>query len=244
MSSNYEISVVLPSGGILYEGIEPEVTLRHITTKEEKKLLASTSDNTLDNLIKSCVVEPEGLDMNQLISADKHFLMLKLRIHTYGSDYNVEGKCPYCGERHNYTINLDDFPVYELTEKDLEKLKITLPVSGDKLELRLLTGADIDAINRQAKKMAKILKCDRDELEYVIRMARHIKSINGKEVDNGSAQGYVEEMHAKDSAYFWYCLDEIQIGYDTTVEVVCPGCRQDIEFAMPMTKEFFRPTFG
>lgn len=244
MSSNYEISVELPSRGLVYNTeIDPHIILRHITTREEKKMLASTSDNTLENLIQDCIVEPQDINVKKLIAADRHFLMMKLRIHTYGSEYNVEIMCPYCGTKHEFKLNLDDFPVYMFDESIKLPLKITLPMSGDVLELRLLDGADIEAVNRQAKKMAKMMKIDKSELEYVLRMAKHIVTINGEEVDNGTAQGYVENMHARDSAYFWFCLDEIKIGYDTTVEVICPECRREIESELPITKEFFRPSF-
>lgn len=244
MSSNYEISVELPSRGLVYDPpIDPIITLRHITTREEKKMLASTSDNALEVLIKDCIVEPKDLDVKKLIAADRHFLMMKLRIHTYGSEYNVEGRCPLCNAKHDFKIDLDEFPVNMLDEDFKQPIAITLPMSGDKLELRLLQGSDVEAVNRQAKKMAKMMKVDKSELEYVLRMAMHIVSINGKEVDNGTAQGYVENMHARDSAYFWFCLDEIKIGYDTTIEVMCPDCRRDIEFEMPITREFFRPSF-
>lgn len=243
--SNYEITANLPSRGLVYDGeVNPQINLRHITTKEEKKLIASTSSNALDTLIESCIVEPKGLKVNKLIPADKHYLMLQLRIHTYGSNYHVEGTCPVCSNKKEYSIDLNDFPVIELADDYKDKLKFTLPVSQDELQLRLLTGEDLESIKRQAKKLAKTLRVDVDELEYVIRMSRHIVSINGEEMNDGRAQGYVEAMHAQDSAYFWYMLDEVLVGYDTMIEVVCPKCRNEIEFNMPITGEFFRPRFN
>lgn len=242
--SNYEISTQLPSKGLVYNGeIDPNIVLRHITTKEEKKLIASTSGSALEDLIKACVVKPADLDIKKLIGADKHFLMMKLRIHTYGSTYHVEGKCPECGKKKEYKINLDDFVVSELDDNFTLPITFTLPVSGDKVSVRLLNGYDEDSIDRQSKKMSKKLGIDIDEYKYVVRMAKHIVAINGEEYDEGSAQGYVEKMHARDSAYFWYKLDEIQVGYDTTVEVVCSKCKTEIEFTMPITGEFFRPRF-
>lgn len=242
--SNYEITAKLPSRGLLYGGeIDPNITLRHITTKEEKKLIASTSEDALDNLIKACIVSPKDLNLDDLLPADKHYLMMKLRCHTYGSDYHVEGTCPVCSTKKEYKINLDDFPIHELDDDFAHPLEFTLPVSQDKLKVRLLVTRDLNAVKRQAKKLSKTLKLDQSELEYVIRMAKHIVSINGEEVDEGSAQGYVEKMHARDSAYFWYKLDEVLIGYDTTIEVTCGKCHSDIEFNMPITGEFFRPRF-
>ncbi len=242
--SNYEMSTVLPSKGLLYGGkVDPNITLRHITTSEEKKLLASTSDDALDKLIESCVVAPKDFNIKLLNPADKHFLMLKLRTHTYGSEYHVTGKCPDCNHKADYKIDLDEFPIYELDDDFTQPIMFTLPVSQDKLGVKVLNGSDLESIRRQSKKLSKVLSVDKSELEYVLRMAKHIVSINGEEVDEGSAQGYVEKMHARDSAYFWFKLDEVRIGYDTTIETTCPNCRNDIEFEMPINKEFFRPKF-
>ena len=76
------------------------------------------------------------------------------------------------------------------------------------------------------------------------RMARYIKAIDDKAVDEGAAQHFVETLTGRDSAYFWWKLDEeVKCGVDTTSEVVCPECGEEYEVPFAITSEFFRPKF-
>lgn len=244
MSAKYETTVTLPTNGKMYGDDGPvDVTLRAMTTKEEKLLLGSTSSNVFDDIVKACIVEPKDLDFGSLIASDAHFLLLKLRAHTYGSDYNIECKCPQCGRKEQMTINLDDFPVYTLDDNFVEPIEFTLPMSGDKLACRLLRNKDLEFVNRQARKLSKTLKVPQEEIAYNLRMSRHIVKINDEPVDDARSQAYTQDMHGRDSAYFWSQLNKILIGYDTTIEAICPNCNTEYEMSMPITSEFFRPTF-
>lgn len=243
-AAKYETTVTLPTNGHLYGPDGPvDVTLRAMTTKEEKILLGSSSDNVFDKVIKACIVEPKDLNLDDLILSDINFLLLKLRIHTYGSDYKIETTCPNCGSIDYRTINLDDFPIYTLSEDFKEPIKMKLPMSGDTLECNLLRNKDVKFVDRLAKKLSRTSKTNTDAIAYNIRMAKYIQSINGEKVDGSKAQAYTQNMHSRDSAYFWWKINKILIGYDTTMELTCSECNSDYETAMPITSEFFRPTF-
>ena len=52
-SSKYETTVKLPSKGLLYEDIPEEITLRAITTNDEKMLYGSTSGNAFSKVLNT-----------------------------------------------------------------------------------------------------------------------------------------------------------------------------------------------
>lgn len=243
--SNYETVVTLPTNSVIYEGKVPkEITLRAMTTQEEKMLLGSSkSENVFEKILKACIVEPSDMDVKELVASDMMYLILKLRTHTYGSNYGVEVTCNSCGEKSDIQVNLDEFPVYELDEDFSEPIKVDLPMSGDSLEVKLLRGRDNTSVVNQAKKIAKKTKGNARQLEYEMRMAKHILTVNGEDYTEGKAQGYVNEMHARDSAFFWYVIDEVKIGMDTLVEEECSSCGNELEFDLPINREFFRPSF-
>lgn len=245
MSTKYETKVSLPSNGRLYdEEIPKEFTLRAMTTGEEKLLLGSTStEDVFDKILQKCIVEPKNVNLKKLIAADKHYLIMKLRIHTYGSEYTIELNCPHCGSKQEVTLNLDDFIVNELTDDFVEPIEFKLPMSEDEISCKLLRDSDLDFIRKQSKKIAKSTNTSRSELEYTMRMAKHITQINGEDIEFGEAQKYVQDMHGRDSAYFWFKLNEVLLGYDTSIEVECDSCGGEIEDVMPITSEFFRPKF-
>lgn len=244
-ATKYETTVELPSKGLLYDGIPGKVTIRAITTNDEKLLFGSTSSNAFDKVLKNCIVTPADLDIKDLLPFDEHFLMLKLRTHTYGSEYKIQGKCPHCGHKHDFVVNLDEFPVYQLEDSFQEPIEFTLPVCEKTVSVRLLRNRDTDSVQSQAKKIAKHTGCNAKELEYMLRMAKYIKAIDGEAVDEGRAQAFVEKLQGRDSAFFWYKIDDaVKCGVDTTSEVTCPECGEEFDLPFQINSEFFRPKFG
>lgn len=243
--SSFETTVTLPTNGFFYENSDiKDITLRDITTKEEKMLLGSTGDDTMPNIVKSCIVSPKNIDINDLIASDLHFLLMKLRIHTFGPEYKVTFICPSCGQSEVAVVNLDDLMIYYLEEQFEVPMVFELPVSGDTLGCRLLTQKDTKFINQLAKRATKQSPGNRQQAAYSIRQARHIMTINDKPVNDSEAQAYVQNMHGKDSAFFWWKINEKQIGYDTSIEHRCSNCGNEFESTLPINSEFFRPTFG
>lgn len=241
----YETTITLPSGGRLYPEV-PElagpIVIRMMDTNDEKKIFGSTSEDMISTLIKDCVVNIK-FDPDILVSADRHYILMKLRIHTYGDDYHVEGVCPECGLQKEFKISLDDLTVYELPEDFVEPIEMTLPLSGTTVGIRVLRTDDAKKIRSRAKKMNKEMGVPAKEAEYMLRMARQIVTIDGKEVKPGEADKFVKEMKARDSAYIKFKLDETKLGYDDAITITCPECGEEYEVGFRMTGEFFRPRF-
>lgn len=244
-NKNYETTVHLPSNGKLYGENGPEdVTLRAITTREEKFLLGSSNNDAVDEIIESCIIKPHGLKMDDLVLADSNYLLFKLRIHTYGPNYDISTICPNCGSTNNNIVNLNEFLVYELDDDFQEPFDIELPISKDTVTVHLLRKRDYNAIDNRAKRLAKKSKgTNQAEIAYNMRMARFIMKINDKEVTWEEAQQYTIDMHGMDSAWFWHVINDINIGYDTDVDIICDSCGHEYTTPLPMTFDFFRPSF-
>ena len=240
---DYETTVELPSKGLIYkeDKIPASITLRGMTTREEKILYAGTGSDSFQRVLENCIIQPENIDTSKLISADEMFLIVQLRILTYGPEYKVVATCPNCGRKETYTINLAEFDVNTLPDDFKEPIKIELPKSGDILEARLLRNYDTKEIDRYSRKFAKQFNQNVREVEYVCRMAKYITTINGESVDFVQAREYVEDMYSMDTAKFWSVINKIDVGMDSTCYVTCDGCKEDFDFNMPVTSEFFRP---
>lgn len=240
---DYEATVTLPSKGLLYKDsdIPADITLRGMTTKEEKILYASSGRDVFKKILKNCVISPSNLDVNKLVSVDETFLILQLRMVTYGDKYRVQARCPHCGETDTYTISLSDFDITYLDDDFVEPIEVELPRSGDTLGLRILRNEDTEFVDRYAKKFAKQFNLNFREVEYTCRMAKFIQTINGESVKFTEARDYVEEMPSLDSAKFWTVINKIDIGVDTRSEVLCHSCGEEFDFDMPINSEFFRP---
>ena len=243
-NTDYETTVTLPSKGLIYGGKVPaEISLRGMTTRDEKILYASQGSNVFQKLLKSCITDPKDLDTNQLIASDELFLVLQLRMITYGPEYKVDAQCPNCGQTHTYTVMLNELDVNYLDDDFKEPIEVTLPRSGHKLSLKILRNEDSDFVDRFSKKFAKTFNLNIREVEFTARLAKYITAIDGKNVDFETARDFVEHMVSRDSAEIRSAMNKILVGVDTRVTVDCQGCGEEFTFGMPLTSEFFRPTF-
>ena len=48
---------------------------------------------------------------------------------------------------------------------------------------------------------------------------------------------------SRDSAEMRSALEKVLVGVDTTITQTCPSCGEEFTFGMPLTSEFFRPSF-
>ena len=57
-------------------------------------------------------------------------------------------------------------------------------------------------------------------------------------------QSFVENLHARDSAYFWaFINNKFDCGLDTTTVLNCQSCGEPIDIDFQINSEFFRPKF-
>jgi hypothetical protein len=239
-----EERIILPSNGLFYEGIPCELTIRSLTTKEEQLLYGSTSDTTIDKIIQGCIVEPQGYPLDDLIPADKLYILFKIRILTYGQMYNQYIFCPYCNFEGSTEVDLDTLPCTELNEEEIKvPLRLTLPVSKDIVELKVLTESDYKFIKERANKLSRQYNKPFNQFERRLRFAKQILSVNGNKYDVFMAEKYYDSMHVKDVRYIDSALFSIKVGYQSKLETRCPSCNRDILVPFEMTSEFLMPTF-
>lgn len=237
----------LPSNGVLYKdcGIPSNITLRAMNALDEKRRLASTGMRTIPELIKSCIVNDKQIDTYKLKLFDLQYLMYKLRIITYGSDYKIRVSCPKCGHDHEITVNLDDISVNKLSDNFTEPFEIgELPVSKDIITCRLMTAEDYINMETEAKRIRSKFPDYVGDPEFILSYKYKIVTINGESKPQ-SIQSYIENMHARDMRYFDSKYSEIadSLGMDLNMIDICPSCGEDINYTIPVTSEFFRPRY-
>lgn len=245
MKSSITETVKLPSLGRL-DGIDSEVTIRSMTTFEEKLRLGSKGRffKIVSDILNRCITSPENFDAYSLTLQDFVYLFYQLRIVSYGSDYKVTAHCSECGSQFTDTVDLTKLQVNYLKEDFVEPFEITLPRSKDKVCIRLLRTKEIDEIAKQAE---AIKKASRGSVEgdqsYLITLARKIVTVNGETKPDALLEKYVQDMEAIDSRYIDHKYDQVDFGLDITVKCTCPNCGEQIEYLLPVGDNFFRPQF-
>ena len=101
----------LPSLGKVYNvPVNPEIKIRSMTTEEEMKRVVSVDQpyKNMSEIIDDCLLESPGISAYDMCIGDYQFLLHKLRVVTYGPEYQVVNTCTYCGHENEDVINLDE----------------------------------------------------------------------------------------------------------------------------------------
>ena len=230
----------LPSCGLF--GGPKEVTVRPMTTKEEKILYTTKDATFIQKIVTSCTVDPENLDTNKLHPSDITYLLYMIREMTFGPNYKQQMQCPYCNLKQDIEIDITEMTNYLLDFNELEKaFNVTLPVNGDTLKLKLLSQGDMEDISKTIKKLNRDGRLkDPEGYEYIYRFARIIETINGEERDIRDVVEYIDNLNLRDFDEIKKALNSVKIGIDTTNIRVCKSCGEEVEVFGVTVPEFFR----
>lgn len=231
----------VPSAGLF--GGPTEVTLRPMTTKEEKIIYTSRDMSFIEKIVKSCIVEPKNVDIDLLHPNDITYLLYMIRELTFGPNYKQKMQCPYCGLRQDIEIDITEmtYEILDLESLD-EKLNIKLPVCGDTVQLKLLSQGDFNHIDEYIKRLVRQNKLEDPEgYKYVYRFAKMIKTINGEEKEDiKDVISYVDNLNMRDFGAIKDILQSIPIGINTLNIRKCRNCGEEVEVFGAAVPEFFR----
>lgn len=231
----------VPSAGLF--GGPTEVTLRPMTTKEEKIIYTSRDMSFIEKIVKSCIVEPKNVDIDLLHPNDITYLLYMIRELTFGPNYKQKMQCPYCGLRQDIEIDITEmtYEILDLESLD-EKLNVKLPVCGDTIQLKLLSQGDFNHIDEYIKRLVRQNKLEDPEgYKYVYRFAKMIKTINGEEKEDiKEVISYVDNLNMRDFGAIKDVLQDIPIGINTLNIRKCRNCGEEVEVFGAAVPEFFR----
>lgn len=237
---------MLPSQGKVYEeDVNPEVTLSSMTTKHEMLRLSAGEDNQrlMANIIDDCIENDIGISAYDLCLADYQFLMYKLRVVTFGNDYEMSSVCPYCGNRNTIKVDLDELPVKEYSDNILEYTEVELPRSESVITLTLQTPRMLDKIDREVKSARK--KMNNNENPYILySMLNSIIMKDGEKFSDIEGEQWLREMPLGDANIIISAMDKLNtsFGMQLHVDHVCNVCGEDFIAPFRVNETFFRPS--
>lgn len=224
------------------------VVLRKMTGKEEAILadrrFQRNGGKLVTELLHSCLVQlgdlkKNGSDtMEELYSADRNYLLLKLRSITFGSAMPARYTCPGCGETAQVDEDLEDLPVRTLSDgESLDEITVELEdgyVDKDgqahrAVRLRLPTGADESAVAAQMRlnpslgKNALLARC----LISLGDLPRHRVEAIGPKI--------LAELTLTDRRLIDRALNDSAPGVEMVRHVDCPGCGQNFKTTLDLS---------
>ena len=248
--ANYSIAedFTLPSLGKVYnENVTPNVKLRSMTTQEEMKRL-SPSDKAYKNLcevIDDCLVEDPGISAYDMCLADYQYLLHKLRIVTYGSDYNTTSKCPHCLTMNNNVLDLDTLSLKTYDSDDFTKLtKFVLPKTGKEITIKVQTPRMLDEVNSRTQELKNKSNNKSLDAALLFTIDALIDTIDGEKPDPVMKEKFVRNLPMMDTNYIIKHAQKLveSFGLDLKVQFKCPICGLTYDSYFRITSEFFGPT--
>ena len=239
---------VLPSKGLIYDKeINPNIKLRSMTTNEEMKRLAYTETpyKTLCEIIDDCLVVKPGISSYDMCIGDYQFLLHRLRMVTYGTDYSTQSVCPYCGELYKTEIKLDELPLLELDERIDDLLEFTLPVTKKRIKLRVQTPRMMDEVATRKKAMQERHGINnKGDISLLLLIDSLIEKVDGQAVDSIKLEQFIRTLPMRDTNKIIKTAEKIslKVGIDTLQHNVCVHCGGKFDSSFRITSEFFGPT--
>lgn len=237
---------VLPSKGKIYtEEIDPNVTLRTMTTAEEMRRMSATDFpyKAMSEIIKACMVSGPELHPYDMCLGDYLFLLYKLRTVTYGPFYKVTTTCPYCTTQNIDTINLDELEAKEFDPEIFNYMQFELPQSKNTVKLKIQTPRMLDTVQEKVKQYRK--KSDDKSInpELIYTVSTMIDTIDGEQHNPVEVETWVRQLPMLDTQTILIYADKINefIGISRKLEVECSICRLTYNTNLRINNEFFRP---
>lgn len=243
LTGNY----TLPSLGKVYNvDVNPNVKIRSMTVAEEMKRLNS-SDRPYKNLadiIDDCLVDKPGISSYDMCLGDFQYLLHKLRVVTYGTKYRLSSKCPHCGFDNVGEIDLNEMSVSSYTDEVEKYFDIELPVSKNRIRLRMQTPRILDDINVRVKEITSKRKSSSKDSAFLLNIESVIDTVDGSKLDVFKKSDFVKQLPMADINYILASMNKINelIGLDMTLSATCDFCGLDYDSPFRITPEFFRPS--
>jgi hypothetical protein len=236
---------VLPSEGKIYNTkVNPNIRLRSMTTEEEMKRLSHSKSpfKLFSEIIDDCLLDQPGISSYDMCIGDYQYLMHKLRVVTYGSDYTVIVRCPKCGAENKHIVDLDSFSVVKYDENTAPSLNITLPSSKKEVRLRIQTPRIIDWVTKKAEELDSKSK-NSGQSVFLFTLMSMIEKVDGEVLDELKLEKFIRKLPMKDSNYILQYMKKFDFGLQTVFDCECtnPSCNHKYKSNTPITGEFFGP---
>lgn len=242
-------SYTLPSKGLLYkpeDNIPASITLRRMTTKEDKIRMRNQSEDTIRrDILQACILEKD-VDANKLKLMDANYLLFKLRVLSLLDDiYKVGCYCGTCGTEFIHEVELSKVPVKYLTKSVLSKLKVKLPISGSSVDLKFPSLGDIIKTGQDLRDyFEQFPQADKEEAVYTMSSLIFIDKVNGNEMLPEEKEAWLDSMDILDNRAFRDVTNDLDgtYGFTELLEAKCPKCGNIVKHRLPITSELFTPS--
>lgn len=240
-----ELSFILPSN--------ESITIREQSAADDDVLSAATRGSTvidaINNFIMGIVTEYKGKkgitqdDVLNMKLKDKHFILLKTRIHSIGSTVEFDHKCDSCGQESHWEEDLAQYDADFSSPKETHGEKAPKPYdvgSGPHFEITLSSGKKFRLYYLNGKGEKKILQAMKNGTlsKNVELFSRDIHiEVQGEWTPISS----VNILSKREGVELSKAVAEKDTQFLLGADVVCPSCGHTEFLPFTTISDFFFP---
>lgn len=216
------IEVELPSECRIYKLEDPAapVTLRPMNFEDEKVLVnAKKNQDPTNIIIDRCST---NINVSELLSMDKLYLLMKLREISYGDDYQTNIICPACKAENPTTVKISELNVNPVPDDFVDPVEVMLPGIQKMIKIK-----------RPRVKDERIFS----EGSLLDNLWRFVIEIGGH-TDKAVIAKVIERLPIKDSRTIINAM-KTDYGVDTRVKMACNECQEVSVVELPIDSNFF-----
>lgn len=209
--------------------------------------LARTGD-MFDRVLAACVDEVkdpgpytlkgDSLEWSDVLTCDREYLLMCIRIATYGPEFSVDVKCPNptCETKFFWDVDLRQLEIVDLDESTIEKIArgenaFDVEQSGKVFTFKLMTGKDErEAMRHLRKNKAQIM---------TTALAVRVIAVDGQPMNKKQVAEFFRTYDGP-MMLISGAMEDIDGGIDTDIEARCPECAGRFDLKLPLDgKEFW-----
>lgn len=232
------ITAPLPSKGYPYKDTpwsSGDVQLHPMRVAEWKNVASrrKQKDDPDTIMLRSCVILEEGCDLDQLLLSDRAFLLVQIRISSWGKNKEIEVRCPTCSKIVRDTVDLTQLEITEADPEWSEYFEHTLPNSGEVVTLKLLRGHDRKLITAMTEKSN-----DQETEALTAQIFYSVAKVNGKELSVPEKLDWVNNLIIGDMYDISSTVNKKDSGVILSWNVDC-NCGEEIAINLTSKEHHF-----
>ena len=219
-----------------------QLTARPLKVLDVKKLTSINDENgdtIVNDILRKCV---RGIDVSEIYSADKMYLLLWLRANSFrDNNYIVGYQCSVCEQESSYHFTIDKVNVDYLSDTYVPDT-ITSLSNGDDITFKFLQIKDEMAISSFHTRYGNIFANSGEDIDdELLAISYMIKTINGNPLDDVKRYTYLLNMSPEDFSKITTTLNIDNVGVKSYMNVECEKCGGESHVGITFLPDFFLP---
>lgn len=222
----------------LPSGIEVEI---QELTAEAERILTNKADvksgRWLNKFIAHAIVsingkkvENNGELINTLLdmkTGDRNYLLLRIRMQSYGTKLIFNYQCPKCGKTSGYELDLQNLLDNEILKvyPYRQDVPITVETRNGTAEIDYMTGRSEQWLAMQ------------DNIDTIHIAMASCKSFNGKAPEYKD----FKNLYVKDISAIRMAAADLKGGLEAQIKLECPECDNEYSVMLYQIPDFFTP---